>query len=278
MNQPLDTGAPTANVHVDEAHAVQGGIYRNLVNALSAAVYTTDLEGRITLFNEPAAAMWGRRPKIGEDLWCGSWKIYNTDGTVLPHDQCPMAVALRERRSVRGEEIVVERPDGTRAFVLPHPEPLSDDSGQIVGAVNLLVDITERRTMQDALRQAEDRFRAVFGQGEIGVAQTDLEGRILVINQRYCTLLGYTADELQGRNLRELTHPEDLGKYVYDIGQLWGGDSDTITMEKRYIHKEGRVVQVRKTVSVIRNTLGVAEYTFAFAQEIAAGESRPASA
>jgi PAS domain S-box-containing protein len=132
--------------------------FRNLVFALPAAVYTTDREGRITLFNDQAAQLWGRRPDLGKDLWCGSWRIFRPDGTPLPHEQCPMAVALHEGRSVRGQEIVVERPDGSRVCVLPHPEPLRDAAGEVVGAVNMLVDITDRKRAEEAIREAHDEL------------------------------------------------------------------------------------------------------------------------
>jgi PAS domain S-box-containing protein len=132
--------------------------FRNLLFALPAAVYTTDREGRITLFNDQAAALWCRRPELGKDLWCGSWRIFRPDGTPLPHEQCPMAVALHEGHSVRGQEIVVERPDGTRVCVLPHPQPLRDAAGEVVGAVNMLVDITDRKRAEEGLRGAHDEL------------------------------------------------------------------------------------------------------------------------
>src|ERR1700682_2076313 len=88
--------------------------FRNLLLALPAAVYTTDQEGRITLFNDQAAQLWGRRPEIGKDLWCGSWRIFRPDGTPLPHQQCPMAVALHEGRRVRGQEIGAQAPGRAR--------------------------------------------------------------------------------------------------------------------------------------------------------------------
>src|SRR6185369_11807864 len=78
------------------------------------------------LFNEAAVALWGRRPEVRKDLWCGSYRIFRPDGTPLPVDQCPMAVTLKEGRAVRGEEIIIERPDGTRRHVLPYPDPIRD--------------------------------------------------------------------------------------------------------------------------------------------------------
>lgn len=121
---------------------------RNLLEALPAAVYTTDAAGRITFFNRAAVEMAGRTPQIG-DMWCVSWRLFNTDGTSLPHDQCPMAVALKENRPVRGAEAIAERPDGTRVPFIPYPTPLHDADGTLIGAINMLVDITERKEAEN---------------------------------------------------------------------------------------------------------------------------------
>lgn len=130
----------------------------DLLNALSAAVYTTDDQGRITFYNEAAAALWGLRPELGRSEFCGSWKLFTPDGAPLSHDQCPMAVALRERRAIRNTEAIAERPDGTRVPFMPFPTPLYDRNGAFIGAVNVLVDITERkRADQEQARQAREQ-------------------------------------------------------------------------------------------------------------------------
>src|SRR5262245_10416595 len=115
------------------------------VQALPAAIYTTDAEGSLTFYNEAAAALWGCRPELGKRAFCGSWKLYWKDGTPLPHGQCPMAMALKEKRPIRGMEAVVERPDGTRIPFIAYPTPLFDASGRLTGAVNMLIDISERK-------------------------------------------------------------------------------------------------------------------------------------
>ncbi|WLH15106.1 PAS domain S-box protein [Pseudomonas hefeiensis] len=127
---------------------------RNLLEALPAAVYTTDAQGRITFFNRAAVELSGRTPQLG-DLWCVTWKLFNTDGSALAHDQCPMAVALKENRPIRGVEAIAERPDGTRVPFAPYPTPLHDADGNLVGAINMLVDITERK-------QAENRQKTLI--------------------------------------------------------------------------------------------------------------------
>ena len=121
---------------------------RELLEALPAAVYTTDAEGRVTFFNQAAVDLAGREPEIGSDQWCVTWKLYWPDGTPLPHSECPMAVAIKEGRAIRGVEAVAERPDGTRVPFIPFPTPLRNAEGKLVGAVNMLVDITDRKAAE----------------------------------------------------------------------------------------------------------------------------------
>jgi PAS domain S-box-containing protein len=129
-----------------------------MIDALPAAIYTTDSNGRLTHFNPAAVELSGRTPQIGTDEWCVSWKLYRPDGTPLPHDECPMAIALKQGRVNHGEEIVVERPDGTRLWCTPYPTPLRDASGKVIGGINMLLDITERKLAEQRLRDSEQRF------------------------------------------------------------------------------------------------------------------------
>jgi PAS domain S-box-containing protein len=125
---------------------------QELLAAIPAAIYTTDAEGKITYFNQTAVEFAGRRPTLGTDEWCVTWKLYMPDGTPLPHDQCPMAIALKEGRMIRGVEAVAERPDGTRVPFIPFPTPLRDAAGNITGAINMLVDLSERKQAETQQR------------------------------------------------------------------------------------------------------------------------------
>jgi PAS domain S-box-containing protein len=118
---------------------------RQVLDALPAAIYTTDPDGCLTYYNRAAAELAGREPVIGKDKWCVTFRIHTPDGKVLPHDQCPMAIALKEKRPVRGVEAMAQRPDGTLFPFLPFPTPIKDENGRLVGAVNMLVDISERK-------------------------------------------------------------------------------------------------------------------------------------
>lgn len=149
----------TTHRQVEDALVHSDGRYREFLEALGVAVYTTDADGRITFFNEAAVGFWGRRPELGEE-WCGSLRLYHADRRPMRHDECPMAIALKENRAVRGWMAIAERPDGTFVSFVPYPTPLRDPDGRLVGAVNVLVDVTEQKQAEQALRDAADALQA----------------------------------------------------------------------------------------------------------------------
>jgi PAS domain S-box-containing protein len=142
----------SAQTRAEEALRDSERRLQELLAAIPAAIYTTDAQGKITYYNEAAVEFAGRRPVVGSDEWCVSWKLYWPDGRPLPHDQCPMALALREKRPIRGKEAVAERPDGTRIPFIPFPTPLYDAGGNLVGAINMLVDVSERKQAETQQR------------------------------------------------------------------------------------------------------------------------------
>jgi PAS domain S-box-containing protein len=129
-----------------------------VLEALPAAVYTTDAAGKITYFNRAAAELAGREPVIGEDEWCVTFRLYTADGQALPHEQCPMAIALKENRPIRGVEAMAARPDGSMFPFLPFPTPMRDEVGNLVGAVNMLIDISDRKQAETHQRVLLDEL------------------------------------------------------------------------------------------------------------------------
>lgn len=133
------------------------------LETLPAPIYTTDASGLVTFFNTACIAFTGRRPEVGKDRWCVTWKLYTETGESLPHDECPMAVALASGRPVRGVTAIAERPDGGRVSFTPFPTPILDSAGRMTGAVNLLLDVTDIRQIAELRSQAERAERLARG-------------------------------------------------------------------------------------------------------------------
>jgi PAS domain S-box-containing protein len=139
--------APTSQHTQNPSHDSELG-YRGLLDALPTVIYTTDAEGRITFFNTAAAELWGHRPELGTSYRCGPWKLFWSDGRPMTHDECPMAITLKEKRPARGYEAIAERPDGSRFWFIPYPTPLCNAAGDMIGAVDMMVDITKRKASE----------------------------------------------------------------------------------------------------------------------------------
>jgi PAS domain S-box-containing protein len=145
--------------------AVVGGdqALREALDELPAAIYLTDADGIVTYFNPACVDFTGRRPEVGHDRWCVTWRLYTNAGEFLPHDQCPMAIAINTQRPIRGVTAVAERPDGTRVNFRPWPTPILDRDGRFIGAVNVLEDVTDEVRADDFLAQARRCRRLAAG-------------------------------------------------------------------------------------------------------------------
>src|SRR5437763_1507995 len=150
--------------------------YRTLFDVVPVAVYACDAEGLIQEFNQRAVELWGRESKK-DDLnarFCGSFKMFYPDGRPMPHEKCPMARVLRgEKLQASDLEVVVEQANGARRSVLVSPSALKNERGKIIGAINCVHDITERNRTENALRESEERYRAIVSQSTVGMARSD---------------------------------------------------------------------------------------------------------
>lgn len=188
--------------------------FRRLLEKLPAGAYTCDAEGLITYFNEHAVRLWGREPALNDpsDRFCGSFKLFSSDGEPIDHDQCWMALALKTEKEYNGREIIVERPDGERLAALAHANPLHDESGKLLGAVNVLVDISERKRAEESLRRQEEIFRCLGTSSPVGIFLTDLDGRCTYANLRYQAICGLAPGEPSGELWMSFAPSEERGK------------------------------------------------------------------
>lgn len=225
--------------------------FQNMMESLPTPIYTTDAQGHVTFFNEAAAELAGRRPEIGVDQWCITWRLYKPDGTRLPHDECPMAIALKEKRAVRGVEIIAERPDGRRARVIPYPTPLFDKNGAMVGAINMLVDISARHATEQELA----RLGAVVAASEDAVIGVNLEGRITHWNDGATRLYKYEPHEMIGQPIVSIIPPELYAQETEILDKLKQGER-VKNYETERVSKDGRRVSISLSASSLRDEKG----------------------
>ena len=150
--------------------------FRRLLEKLPAGAYTCDPEGLITYFNQHAVQLWGRVPKLNDpvDRFCGSFKLFSPDGSSIAHNQCWMARTLKRGKEYNRREIVIERPDGQRLTALAHANPIYDESDKLLGAVNVLVDISDRKRAQEEMETRARQQAAVAELGRRALTEPDL--------------------------------------------------------------------------------------------------------
>jgi PAS domain S-box-containing protein len=225
--------------------------FRQMIDALPAAIYTTDAQGRLTHFNPACVELSGRTPELGNDQWCVSWKLYHADGTPMPHDECPMAIALKEGRIVRGVEAIIERPDGTRRWFIPYPTPLRDSEGKVVGGVNMLVDITERKQAE----RATAHLAAIVESSDDAIISKDLNGIITTWNKGAERLFSYTAEEAIGRPVTLLIPPDRQQEEPRILQRLRRGER-VEHFETVRVRKDGSLLEISLSVSPLRDSAG----------------------
>ena len=225
--------------------------FRAMIDALPAAIYTTDADGRLTHFNPAAVELSGRAPQLGNDRWCVSWKLFHPDGTPLPHEECPMAIALKEGRIVDGVEAIAERPDGKRVWFTPYPRPLRDAEGRIVGGINMLVDITERKRAEGAT----GLLAAIVDSSDDAIISKTLGGVITSWNTSAEWLFGYTADEAIGQHITLIVPPDRLDEEATILERLQRGERIE-HFETVRVRKNGTLLDISLTISPVKDASG----------------------
>ena len=168
--------------------------FRRLVDVMPIAVYVCDTSGTIQDYNERAAELWGRAPKLGDlaQRYCGSLRLYSPDGKLVPHQESKMAQVLLTGIEARGLEVVIERPDESCITVLVNIVPLRNGDGELIGAMNCFQDITDRKRADEDLRRSERLLRVVLDALPVGVAVVDLSGDIILSNPSSQRIWGRT--------------------------------------------------------------------------------------
>ena len=232
-------------------HLPSSEMFRHLLEILPVAVYTCDKNGYITFYNKHAVDLWGREPEIGKDMWCGSWKIFTTEGILLPLDSCPMAMVLKTGKEIEQQEIIIERPDGKRQFINSYPKPLFDENGNLEGAMNMLVDITSGKSDEEKAAM----LSSIVKSSNAAIISKTLNGIVTSWNPAAQHIFGYTSDEMIGQPIIKLI-PHDLYHEEEEIlGKLRKGENID-HMETIRITKDGNLIDISLAISPVRDESG----------------------
>jgi PAS domain S-box-containing protein len=254
------SAAPLRNQIVED-----GNFYRTILDALPAAVYATDAEGYITYFNRAAIELAGRVPQIGRDRWCVTWRLLTPDGQPLPQDQCPMAMTLREKRPINGVEAVAERPDGRRVPFMPYPTPLFSHDGELIGGVNMLVDISDLKRAE----AARERLAAIVDSSDDAIVSKNLDGTVVSWNQGARRIFGYGPAEMIGQSITKLIPADRQGEEPEILDRIRRGEvlDHYETVRRR---KDGTLIDISLTVSPVRDAQGTIVGASKIARDISA--------
>ncbi|WP_377480177.1 MAG: PAS domain S-box protein [Microcoleus anatoxicus] len=209
-----------------------------------------DLKGKISYWNHGAKRLYGWRNS--EAMGKNIHELLQTEWN-LPFE------AIQEEFFSTGDwqgELVRTKRDGTKITVASRWTLQRDEEGEPLAILEISNDISDRKLSEIAASESAERFRATFEQAAVGMAQANLEGKLLLVNQKLCEILGYSRTELSEKNFKEITFPEDLEPELHHLQRLLAGEIETYSMEKRYIGKNGELIWANLSVSLLQEQNG----------------------
>ncbi len=237
-------------------------LLETILESMEVGILSCNAQGELTIINKSVRKWWPNTtfqerslPKISKSL-----KLYKPDGvTPLSVEEKPLLNTLKGG-VVKNQEVVIYSKDRTARHLIVNESQLIDENGQLSGAVLAAHDITDRKRAEDKLRVSEDTFRGSFENAAIGMANVGLDGNWMKVNDTLCHILGYSKKELLKMTFQNITYIKDLEIDLKLVGELIDGKKDFYHLEKRYVHKKGKIIWGMLSVSVIRNSNGTPCY------------------
>jgi PAS domain S-box-containing protein len=248
----------------EERARMEGERAQHYLDIAGTMVRALDAGGTVTLINRKGCEILGRPENeiVGKNWF---------DDFLPPGVREEIRTMFQKYLAGDGPEHwenVVLTKSGEERIIAWHNATLRDGSGKAIGTLSSGEDITVRTKAEEVLRESEERFRAMFEQAAVGIAQVAPDGRWLRVNQRWCDILGYTREELLARSFQDITHPEDVGGNLANMRKLLSNEIMTLSTEKRYIRKDRSIVWVNLTVSLQREATGAPKYFISVIEEI----------
>ena len=249
---------------------------QNYLDIAGAMIAVLDGQGRLRLVNRQGCEILG-----GEQE--GLLGLFWVEHCVQEQDRQQAAAALQRLLSgkdeqVDGLELNVQRIDGSQRIIDWSGRTLRDRRGHIIGAVCSGADMTARRQSEQSLHDAQEAFQATFEQAAVGIAHVAPDGRLLRVNRRFCTILGYPQEELITKTIMDITHPDHLERSYAKAMDLTAQPAQTTySMEKQYLHRNGNAIWVNHTVSLVRDGKGHPLYYISVIEDIQARKAMEAA-
>lgn len=225
--------------------------FKELVQALPVAIYTCNRDGYITFFNDAAALLWGRQPQTGQDKWYTFQKFYHPYGNLMQIDDDPVTRVLNTGKPITGEEITIERSDGSFLNLLAFSRPFFDNQHTVTGVHNTLVDITSKK--QDEEKKAV--LSAIVASSDDAIISKSLEGMITSWNAGAQKIFGYTEQEVLGKHISIIIPTSLLDEENTIISKIRSGQKIDHFQTTR-ISKFGREIPISITVSPVKDSQG----------------------
>ena len=246
-----------------------------ILDLLPIATFICDACGTILQYNQRAMQIWGHAPAPGErhEEFTAGVRFFDIDGK--PLERSGLAEVLATGEPARDVEVIVERADGSRVTVALNIDPLRDPKGEIVGAINCFLDISERKRVEAALDNSrlialeqEQRLAATYEHAAIGISEIAPDGGFLRVNEAICNITGYSRDELMSIWLFGHSHPDDTEPDRQAFRKQVAGELEFYAIEKRFVRKDGRVIWLSVSSSPVRDAGGRLLYLVRVVQDI----------
>ena len=253
---------------MEEALRSRERLLDKIYDILPVGLWIADKNGHLLRSNDAGKKIWGAEPLVGQEEY-GVFKARRLpSGEEIAPADWALARTVNEGITVSDELLEIDAFDGEKRIVLNYTAPVLDESGKVDAAIIVNLDVTQRTRAEEALRESEEQYRAVFDNAGIGIDLLDQHGRILKVNRALLNMLGYAQEELRQLTFLDITHPDDKEISKHNLEALVAGEIDWYRLEKRYVRKDGSIVWGDLWTSTIRDANGKHVGTVAVIEDI----------
>src|ERR1041384_3837568 len=223
---------------------------KSLIDSSPLAIIAVDNRGNIKTWNRSAERIFG---------WSAG-EVIGRPNPIIPDDKREEYRLIRQQAASDSRFLVREvsrqKKDGSSINISLSTAALRDGKGTVTGIMAIIADITEQKLAAEALQEREQRLRAIFEQAAVGIVQATVDGKPLMVNEKFCELVGYTEDELLQMTLTDITSPEDVEVSFQSVDRVLRGETQASLIEKSFMRKDGSRVTANVSVSAVRDSSG----------------------